>query len=59
MRKPNKSNTPERARKKGEKEAKRRKAVKAKMVKRKEAVRMDRIRKEEKFQQYLNNLMGN
>lgn len=60
MKKPNfkKADNPERGKKKGLKDAKRRKATKAKLVKRKEAVRLDKIKKEQKFQDYLNNLMG-
>lgn len=60
MKKPskNKSNNPERARKKGEKKAKRRKVVRAKKILRKEAIRIDKIRKERKFQEYMDNLVG-
>lgn len=60
MKKPNKqkSDNPERGRKKGIKEAKRRKTTKIKLAKRKEAIRMDKIRKERKFQQYMDNLTG-
>lgn len=59
MKKPkNKAKNLERGKKKGIKESKRRKLVKAKMVKRKEAIRRDKIRKEEKFQEYMNNLTG-
>lgn len=60
MKKPNrkKADNPERGKKKGIKEAKRRKSVKVKMAKRKEAIRLNKIRKEQKFQEYLGNLMG-
>ena len=61
MKKPNrnKKDNPERGKKRGIKEAKRRKAVRLKMVKRKESIRLDKIKKEQKFQEYLGNLMGN
>jgi hypothetical protein len=54
----NKAKNIERGKKKGIKEANRRKVVKAKMLKRKEAVRLEKVKKEQKFQEYLNNLMG-
>lgn len=59
MKKPkNKAKNLERGKKKGVKEANRRKVVKAKMLKRKESIRLEKIKKEQKFQDYLNNLMG-
>jgi hypothetical protein len=54
----NKAKNIERGKKKGIKEANRRKVVKAKMLKRKEAVRLEKVKKEQKFQEYLNNLVG-
>lgn len=48
----------ERGKKKGLKDAKRRKVVKAKLTKRRETARHDKARKEQKFQEYMNNLMG-
>jgi hypothetical protein len=59
MKKPKKSkNSSERAKKLGEKRQIRAKVAHVKKIKKKEAIRLDKIKKEENFREYMNNLMG-
>lgn len=61
MKKPNKNkkDNPERGRKVGEKRQKRAQKVKEKMARRKQMALKMKIQKEEKFQEYMNKLVGN
>lgn len=59
MKKPRKvKNSSAKAKKLGEKRQKRKKETHAKLVKRKEAIRLDKIKKEEKFREHLESLIG-
>lgn len=60
MKKPNKNkkDNPERGRKVGEKRQKRAKKVKDKLVRRKQTALKMKIQKEEKFQEYMDKLIG-
>lgn len=60
MKKPNrnKKDNPERGRKVGEKRQKRAKKVKDKLVRRKQTALKMKIQKEEKFQEYMDKLIG-
>jgi hypothetical protein len=59
MKKPKKDkNASERAKKLGEKRQKRKKVAHLKKLNKKEAIRMGKIKEEEKFREYMNNLMG-
>lgn len=59
MKKPKKvKNGPQRAKRIGEKRQKRAKISHLKKLKRKEAIRLEKVRKEQKFREYVSNLTG-